>query len=243
MSSSFSWRIIVISCSVKVQVSDCTCTWLWKHVLFKACLGLVVVCHLSDCGGYFGPPTAFLRRGTGVPWVSLPEPTSVPQIPGWLCGRAPTHFVLVGVRSCRCRRVRSRGRVSRSFATENTYTPARLEALLKLSIITICHSSWHDRIHSIVSAGCGCFLQWNPWLTCSSSRSRSRRTFLACCLQCRNPSCSRNCKSVSLWKDWSTSVYLVRFFGSYCYLRDGRHAVLRVSSVMNILKCFQSAKL
>ena len=26
-----------------------------------------------------GPPTAFLCRGTGVPWVSLPGPTSVPS--------------------------------------------------------------------------------------------------------------------------------------------------------------------
>ena len=33
-------------------------------------------------GACLGPPTAFLRRGTGVPWVSLPGPTSVPQSPG-----------------------------------------------------------------------------------------------------------------------------------------------------------------
>ena len=49
-------------------------------------------------------------------------------------------------------------------------------------------SSWHGRIRSKVSAGCGCSLQWNPlpnvqfchisWMTCSSSRSRSRRTLL-----------------------------------------------------------------
>ena len=31
--------------------------------------------------------------------------------------------------------------------------------------------------------------------TRSSSRSRSRRNFLACCRRCRNPSCSRKCKA------------------------------------------------
>ena len=33
----------------------------------------------------------------------------------------------------------------------------------------------------------------------SSSRSRSLIRFLACCSQCRNPSCSRKCKSVSFF--------------------------------------------
>ena len=52
----------------------------------KAChgnLGLVVlVVSREAC---LGPPTA-LRRGTGVPWVSLLGPTSVPQAPT-LCVR------------------------------------------------------------------------------------------------------------------------------------------------------------
>ena len=46
----------------------------------KAChgnLGLVVV--VVSRGACLGPPTASLRRGTGVPWVSLPGPTSVPS--------------------------------------------------------------------------------------------------------------------------------------------------------------------
>ena len=53
-------------------------------------------------------------------------------------------FVLVGVvTSCvLCARVR--GRVSRSCATENTYTPARLEALFKLSVVTILRHSYHS---------------------------------------------------------------------------------------------------
>ena len=93
---------------VRFQVYGCTC-------FLKARLtqGLSLsCCRLSSRGSYFGPPTAFLRRGTGVPWVSLPGPTSVPHSPGWLSGKAPTHFVLVGVCSWRCRRVRSRVRVS-----------------------------------------------------------------------------------------------------------------------------------
>ena len=32
-------------------------------------------------------------------------------------------------------------------------------------------------------------------------------------------------------------------FGSYCNLRDARHAVLRVTSVVNIFNCLQSARL
>ena len=41
----------------------------------------VVVCRVSSRGVAVGPPTAFLRRSTGVPWVSLPGPTGVPQSP------------------------------------------------------------------------------------------------------------------------------------------------------------------
>ena len=71
---------------------------------------------------------------------------------GSLAKRQP-FFVLVGVvTSCvPCARVR--GRVSRS---ENTYTPARLEALLKLSVVTILRQfvSFAPKI----SAGCGCSL-------------------------------------------------------------------------------------
>ena len=44
------------------------------------------------------------------------------------------------------RDVKTTGRVS--CATENTYTPARLEALYKLSIVTILSHSYH--VHQIV---------------------------------------------------------------------------------------------
>ena len=53
--------------------------------------------------------------------------------------------------------VRVRGRTSRSCATENTYTPAPLEALFKLSVVAILSPSYHLR--QIFSAGCGCSLQ------------------------------------------------------------------------------------
>ena len=67
----------------------------------------VVVCRGSSRGVAVGPPTAFLRRGTSVPWVSLPGPTGVPQSP--LCGKAPTLVVCLGVvTSCvPCARVRT----------------------------------------------------------------------------------------------------------------------------------------
>ena len=46
----------------------------------------------------------------------------------------------------------------------------------------------------------------------SLSCSRSHRTFLACCVQCRNLSCSLECKSVSFSEDPSTSVYPFRLW-------------------------------
>ena len=69
------------------------------------------------------PPTAFLHRGTGVSWVSLAGLTSAPSDAhaGWHLGQSANPFVLVGVvKSCGLF-VRLRGRVSRSYASENTY--------------------------------------------------------------------------------------------------------------------------
>ena len=68
--------------------------------------------------------------------------------------------VLVGVvTSCvLCARVR--GRVSRSCATENTYTPPRLEALFKLSVVAILRHLCRSLQHL-----CGC--TQNP-STCST---------------------------------------------------------------------------
>ena len=67
-----------------------------------------------------GPPTAFPRTGP-MYRGSLPGPTVVSQSPGWLCGKAPTLCVLVGALMLCDSRVRGRGRVSRTGATENTY--------------------------------------------------------------------------------------------------------------------------
>ena len=85
-------------------------------------------------GACCGPPTAFPVGGTGVPWVSLPGPTGVPQSffqGDSVAKRQPFLSVVVGVvgivTSCvPCARV---PRVSRdvittfcsSCATENTY--------------------------------------------------------------------------------------------------------------------------
>ena len=50
----------------------------------------------------------------------------------------------------------ARARTSRSCATENTYTPARLEVLFRLSVVTSLSHSYH---FTIFSAGCGCSFQ------------------------------------------------------------------------------------
>ena len=76
----------------------------------------------------------------------------------------------------------------------------------------------------------------------SSSRSRSLIRFLACCSQCRNPSCSRKCKSVSFSIYLSMSSAVASVLGQHCDLQDVIHAVLRVSGVVSILNCCQSAK-
>ena len=86
-------------------------------------------------------------------------------------------------------------RVPRSCATENTHTPARLEALFKLSVVNILNHN-----HQI-SAGCGCYLELVILFQISLNFS------FACCLQCRNPSFSRKCKPVSFSEDRSTSVF------------------------------------
>ena len=56
--------------------------------------------------------------------------------------RQPIVVVVGAVMWCD-RRVRVRARVSRSCATENTYTPAPLEPLLELSVVTIL-SHFHE---------------------------------------------------------------------------------------------------
>ena len=80
------------------------------------------------------------------------------RCPGRLAsGTKLQSLVVVAVCSGQCLRVRVRGRVSRSCATENSYTPARLEALLELSDVNILSHLRLTRstFYSKVSAGCG----------------------------------------------------------------------------------------
>ena len=100
--------------------AECTC-------VSRPCLSC---CRLSSCRvvELVGPPTAFPRTAPRVPWVSFLDPRGC-QSPDDPVGKSQPLCVLVGVvTSCvLCARVR--GRVSRSCATENTYRPARLEAV------------------------------------------------------------------------------------------------------------------
>ena len=91
----------------------------------------------------------------------------------WLleCGRV-TVFVL-----------RRRGRVSRSNATENTYTPARRKTLFKLSAGRI-----HSKIRAIWGVPVNEILDWHV-------------LNLVRDIVCRNPSYSRKYKSVSFSED------------------------------------------
>ena len=79
--------------------------------------------------------------------------------------RQPLLCVVGVVTSCvPCARVRT----SRSRATENTYTPARLEALFKLSVVTVLSHPYH---YTKLSAGCGCSFQLVILLNISSKFS------------------------------------------------------------------------
>ena len=148
-----------------------------QYLIVASTFVLTLVCVLSSVvvgrlrGGYVGPPTAFLRRGTGVPWVSCLDPPVCPRVQDdpeaksqpfllWLL------VVLGVVTSCvLCARV---SRVLRdvlttgciSCATENTYTPARLEALSKLSVVTILSHSYHFHREKHFAAGFGCCFQF-----------------------------------------------------------------------------------
>ena len=78
--------------------------------------------------------------------MSLPGPTGV-RVHGDSVAKRQPLCVLVGVvTSCvLCARVRSH--VPRSCATENTYTPARLEAPFKLSVVIFLEHSYRSLQH------------------------------------------------------------------------------------------------
>ena len=56
------------------------------YLIVASTFVLTLVCVLSSVvvgrlrGGHVGPPTAFLRRGTGVPWVSCLDPPVCPRV-------------------------------------------------------------------------------------------------------------------------------------------------------------------
>ena len=107
---------------------------------------------------------------------SLPGPTGVPL---WQSANPCCAFVgVVGVVTSCVPCVRVRGRTSRSCATENTYTPAPLEALFKLSVVAILNPSYHLR--QIFLRVVGALSNSSSCSTRSSSRSRSRRNVLDC---------------------------------------------------------------
>ena len=57
-----------------------------QHLIVASTFVWTLLCVLSSVvigrlrGGYVGPPTAFLRRGTGVPWVSCLDPPVCPRV-------------------------------------------------------------------------------------------------------------------------------------------------------------------
>ena len=104
-----------------------------------SCVGRCVV----ELSGQAGPSRVRSHCTRGV----LPGPTGCHRVQDDPVTKSQPLCVLVGVvTSCvPCARVR--GRVSRSCATENTYTPPRLEALSKLSVFTILSHSYHFHQH------------------------------------------------------------------------------------------------
>ena len=89
-----------------------------------------------------GPPTAFPVRTPvyrGCPaWTHRCATES--RVTLWQ--RANPLLCVVGVVTSCVPCAPARGRTSRSCATENSYTPARLEAVVKLSVVTILSHSY-----------------------------------------------------------------------------------------------------
>ena len=126
--------------------------------------------------------------GTGVPWVCpCRDPPVCHRVQGDSVAKRQSFFVrLLVLLECdimcslhsrsTCRDVLTTG--CSSCATENTYTPARLEALFKAL-------SRHR-------SQCGLWVLFPTRHLVEDLID----IFLVYCLQCRNPSCSRKCKSI-----------------------------------------------
>ena len=119
-------------------------------------------------------------------------------------------------------------------ATENTYTPARLEALFELSVVTILRHSYRSR---------PIFLRIVGVLSHSSSCSRSHRTVLAWCLQCRNSIFVHVNANLSLSRKIDQFRMLSRLsLDITAIFATGYTLCFRVSYVVIIFNCSQCAK-
>ena len=152
--------------SVSFQMCVCTC-------FLKTLVGILLsfVCGRLR-GGCCGPPTAFPVRAPVYRGCPCRDPPVCHRVQGDSVAKRQPFLVLGVVTSCvHCARI---PRVSRdgittgfsSCAAENTYTNARLETLVKLSVVILSHSYHFPHI----------FLR----VVGAPSNSSSRRNFLAC---------------------------------------------------------------
>ena len=138
----------------------------------QTCLCRVVVYRSLCRGSCCGPPTAF--------------PVLAPVFRGSPCRDPPVYHRVQGD----------------SVAKRQGLVVCLLEYLHSCSTGSAVQALSRRHSHSFVSLPpnflrvVGALSNSSSCSTRSSSRSRSRRHFLACCWQCRNPSCSRKCKSV-----------------------------------------------
>ena len=230
-------------CDRRAASLPCMITNVWLHLLVKTQMTQGLSCRESSRGACCGPPTAFSighRCAVGV----LAGTHRVPQSPGWLCGKAPTLLVVaVGVVGV----VTSCGlcvRVPRSVCNWEYLHPCSTGSAVQAL------SRHHSQSSQPTFSGLWVFssMKFFPnksWLTRSSSRYLLRDLIalflLAACSVAIHLVHSNANLFLSRKIDQLRSILSV--FGSYCNLRDGRHAVLRVNSVASILNCRQSAKL
>ena len=139
--------------------------------------------------------------GTGVPWVSCLKSLVCHRVQDDPVAKSQPVVVLVGVLMWCDSRVRGRGRETRSCATEKTCNSSQQEALVQKaanrthSQSSLSFHSYH--LHHSLQHFC-----WF-WVLCPARHLVEDfiEHFIACCMQSRNPSCSRKCKSVSLSED------------------------------------------
>ena len=181
-----------------VRFHVCVNTWpRSKHVCIDACLCRFVVCRKSPRVGHPRPSLS----GTGVPWVSCLEPLVCPRVQDDPEAKSQPVVVLVGVLRWCEGRGRGRGREKRVCVQLRILkllldwkrcSSSQSHSFLVISSVSFVPSVplVPSRIGSKFSEGVSTrfFLH-----VCPQTRHLDRDLidFLACCLQCRNPSCSR----------------------------------------------------